>query len=184
MINQLIQFCSYLGGGFNGDYSLWALHHESIVIGNFWLWQFFGRLHPMIVHFPIGLLVVVLVLEVFSLRRSNNELRPAINVLLVIGALSAVLAVAFLTLPGFPDIIARSNDTVIGWTYLMGLLWGIGGLTYGLGIRYLGMSLGNSVILGYCAAFGSLIPPIFYNYYPQEGKISFSDMMDICPFAV
>jgi L-rhamnose-H+ transport protein len=33
------------------------------------------------------------------------------------------------------------------------------------------------VILGYCAAFGSLIPPIFYNYYPQEGKISFSDMM-------
>jgi L-rhamnose-H+ transport protein len=59
----------------------------------------------------------------------------------------------------------------------MGVLWGIGGLTYGLGIRYLGMSLGNSVILGYCAAFGSLIPPIFYNYYPQTGKISFSDMM-------
>lgn len=84
---------------------------------------------------------------------------------------------AFLTLPSFSDIIAQANASVIGWTYLMGLLWGIGGLTYGLGIRYLGMSLGNSVILGYCAAFGSLIPPIFYNYYPQDGKISFSDMM-------
>lgn len=85
---------------------------------------------------------------------------------------------AFLTVPGFADIISDSDSTIFGWTYTMGVLWGIGGLTYGLGIRYLGMSLGNSVILGYCAAFGSLIPPIFYNYYPQAGKVSFSDMMD------
>ncbi|HEY9490120.1 MAG TPA: L-rhamnose/proton symporter RhaT, partial [Chryseosolibacter sp.] len=84
---------------------------------------------------------------------------------------------AFLTIPGFADIIKQSEFTVFSWTYLMGVLWGIGGLTYGLGIRFLGMSLGNSVILGYCAAFGSLIPPIFYNYFPQEGKVSFSDMM-------
>jgi L-rhamnose-H+ transport protein len=84
---------------------------------------------------------------------------------------------AFLTIPGFGDIIKQAEFTVFSWTYVMGVLWGIGGLTYGLGIRFLGMSLGNSVILGYCAAFGSLIPPIFYNYFPQEGKISFSHMM-------
>ena len=84
---------------------------------------------------------------------------------------------AALTIPGFMDIIRASEFTVFAWTYAMGVLWGIGGLTYGLGIRFLGMSLGNSVILGYCAAFGSLIPPIFYNYFPQDGKISFSDMM-------
>ena len=84
---------------------------------------------------------------------------------------------AFLTIPGFGDIIQQSESTVFTWTYIMGVMWGIGGLTYGLGIRFLGMSLGNSVILGYCAAFGSLIPPIFYNYFPQEGKISFSYMM-------
>lgn len=84
---------------------------------------------------------------------------------------------AVLTIPGFQDIIGDTDITVFSWTYVMGVLWGIGGLTYGLGIRFLGMSLGNSVILGYCAAFGSLIPPIFYNYYPQDGKISFSDMM-------
>jgi L-rhamnose-H+ transport protein len=59
----------------------------------------------------------------------------------------------------------------------MGILWGIGGLTYGLGIRYLGMSLGNSVILGYCAAFGALIPTLYYNYFPKEGKVSFSQML-------
>lgn len=84
---------------------------------------------------------------------------------------------AALTVPGFTGIIGSSDPTVFSWTYTMGILWGIGGLTYGLGIRFLGMSLGNSVILGYCAAFGSLIPPIYYNYFPQEGKISFSDMM-------
>src|SRR5690606_21714336 len=33
------------------------------------------------------------------------------------------------------------------------------------------------VILGYCAAFGSLIPPIYYNYFPADGKISFSYML-------
>jgi len=84
---------------------------------------------------------------------------------------------AALTIPGFADIIDQAEFTVFRWTYIMGVLWGIGGLTYGLGIRFLGMSLGNSVILGYCAAFGSLIPPLYYNYFPQPGKISFSYMM-------
>src|ERR1700690_2052630 len=46
-------------------------------------------------------------------------------------------------------------------TYLMGALWGLGGLTFGLTMRYLGMSLGMAVALGYCAAFGTLMPPIF-----------------------
>lgn len=84
---------------------------------------------------------------------------------------------ALFTIPGFMDIIEKADRTVFSLTYIMGVLWGIGGLTYGLGIRYLGMSLGNSVILGYCAAFGSLIPPIYYHYFPQPGKISISYMM-------
>lgn len=84
---------------------------------------------------------------------------------------------ASLTLPGFPDIISNTDSSTLFWTYTMGVLWGIGGLTYGLGIRYLGMSLGNSVILGYCAAFGSLIPPIYYNYAQTAGKVTFSDML-------
>src|SRR5690606_8916880 len=43
--------------------------------------------------------------------------------------------------------------------------------------RYFVMSSGNSLILGYCAAFGSMIPPLYYNYFPQAGKVSLSDMM-------
>jgi L-rhamnose-H+ transport protein len=75
---------------------------------------------------------------------------------------------AWLTVPGFLDIIAASSGTIIGFTFLMGLLWGIGGLSYGLGVRYLGMSLGNSVVLGFCSAFGALVPSIYYNFSPQD----------------
>jgi L-rhamnose-H+ transport protein len=41
-----------------------------------------------------------------------------------------------------------------------GMLWGIGGLTFGLSMRYLGVSLGQSLALGTCSAFGTLIPAI------------------------
>jgi L-rhamnose-H+ transport protein len=41
---------------------------------------------------------------------------------------------------------------------LFGILWGFGGLTFGLSLRYLGVALGQSIALGLCAAFGTLIP--------------------------
>jgi len=85
--------------------------------------------------------------------------------------------VAWLTVPGFAEIIAASSDQILFFTFTMGLLWGVGGLSYGLGIRYLGMSLGNSVILGFCAAFGAIVPSIYYNINPTEGKVSFTDML-------
>lgn len=84
---------------------------------------------------------------------------------------------AYLTIPGFADIIRNSSSAIISLTFLMGVLWGIGGLTYGLGVRYLGMSLGNSVVLGFCSALGALMPAIFYDFYPVEGKTSFTQML-------
>ncbi|MEO5601969.1 MAG: DUF1549 domain-containing protein [Cyclobacteriaceae bacterium] len=65
----------------------------ALIPANFWLWQFLGRLHPMIVHFPIGLLIVALILECFTINRKKPELRSAINIVLIIGAISAVVAV-------------------------------------------------------------------------------------------
>ena len=41
-----------------------------------------------------------------------------------------------------------------------GILWGFGGLTFGLSLRYLGVALGQSIALGLCAAFGTLVPPV------------------------
>jgi L-rhamnose-H+ transport protein len=65
-----------------------------------------------------------------------------------------------LTIPDWQGIIQASGGSVIRNTYIMGLLWGIGGLTYGLAIRYLGMSLGNSVLLGITSVVGSLGLPV------------------------
>ena len=45
-------------------------------------------------------------------------------------------------------------------------------------MRYLGMSLGNSVLLGFTSAFGALAPSIYYNFHPQEGKTTFSDLLN------
>ena len=60
----------------------------------------------------------------------------------------------------FAVIRAQSWNTLFV-TYLFGVMWGMGGLTFGLTMRYLGMSLGMGVALGYCTVFGTLLPPIF-----------------------
>ncbi len=54
-----------------------------------------------------------------------------------------------------------------------GILWGFGGLTFGLSLRYLGVALGQSIALGLCAAFGTLLPPIIagQNLFSTTGGI-------------
>jgi L-rhamnose-H+ transport protein len=84
---------------------------------------------------------------------------------------------AWLTIPGFWEMIFTGETSVLGFTYMYGVLWGIGGLTYGLGVRYLGVALGSSIILGLCMVFGSLIPSIYYDFFPAEGKDTFSVMV-------
>lgn len=85
---------------------------------------------------------------------------------------------AYLTIADFPAIIAATHGKILLLTYFFGVLWGIGGLTYGLGVRYLGVSLGSSIILGLCSVFGALIPSVYYNFEPKAGKDSFSDMLN------
>jgi L-rhamnose-H+ transport protein len=77
---------------------------------------------------------------------------------------------AWLTIPGFAEIIKGTNGHILLLTYFFGVLWGIGGLTYGLGVRYLGVALGSSIILGLCSVFGALIPSIYYDFFPVAGK--------------
>ena len=99
----------------------------------------------------------------------------------IVGGLFSWLIVpplaAYLTIPGFADIIRGADSSTIGMAYLFGVLWGIGGLTYGLGVRYLGVSLGSSIILGLCMVFGALIPSIYYDLFPAEGKDTFSMLL-------
>jgi L-rhamnose-H+ transport protein len=88
------------------------------------------------------------------------------------------LLAAFFTIPNFVEVISRNSDLVKSVTFTMGMLWGIGGLTYGLGVRYLGMSLGNSIVLSFCSAFGALVPAIYYDFNPIDGKTSFTSMLN------
>ncbi|MHA8050016.1 L-rhamnose/proton symporter RhaT [Aquirufa sp. ROCK-SH2] len=68
---------------------------------------------------------------------------------------------AYLTIPDFMGIIQQTESDILFWTYAFGVLWGIGGLTFGLAMRYLGMSLGMSIALSLCSIFGALVPPIY-----------------------
>lgn len=68
---------------------------------------------------------------------------------------------ALITIPHFLAIIFATSSSTLFWTYSFGVLWGIGGLTFGLAMRYLGMSLGMSIALSLCSIVGSLLPPIF-----------------------
>ena len=62
----------------------------------------------------------------------------------------------------FPDLIEiyKSNPGAMLQAIGYGILWGVGGLTFGLSMRYLGIALGQSISLGTCAAFGTLIPAV------------------------
>jgi len=63
-------------------------------------------------------------------------------------------------------VLKQQSTSTLWWAYFFGAMWGFGGLTFGLTMRYLGMSLGMGVALGYCAAFGTLLPPIFKLFIP------------------
>jgi L-rhamnose-H+ transport protein len=69
--------------------------------------------------------------------------------------------VGLLTCPGLVGVLRSATSKTLLSTYLCGVLWGIGGLTFGLSMRYLGLSLGMALSLGFCAVFGTLVPPIF-----------------------
>jgi len=81
--------------------------------------------------------------------------------------LIAPWVVALLTVPGVLGILRAAEWSTLFWCYFFGVLWGVGGLTFGLSVRYLGMSLGYAITLGFCAAFGTLIPPIFAGGLPE-----------------
>ncbi len=70
-------------------------------------------------------------------------------------------------------IISEAPASAKLMAMFFGVLWGFGGLTFGLSLRYLGVALGQSIALGLCAAFGTLLPPIIAgdNLFSTTGGI-------------
>ncbi len=80
----------------------------------------------------------------------------------------APMVFATLLVPNLWTMLGAAPGWPLFWAYFFGVMWGFGGLTFGLTMRYLGIALGMAVALGFCAAFGTLVPPIFSG---QLGKI-------------
>jgi L-rhamnose-H+ transport protein len=59
------------------------------------------------------------------------------------------------------ELISPDNGFNVLMTMLFGVLWGVGGLTFGLSMRYLGVALGQSIALGTCAGLGTILTPLF-----------------------
>ncbi|MBN1790542.1 MAG: L-rhamnose/proton symporter RhaT [Bacteroidales bacterium] len=72
------------------------------------------------------------------------------------------LLFAWLTVPSgtLGSIISQAPASSKWMAVFYGVLWGVGGLTFGLTMRYLGVALGQSIALGLCAAIGTLVPPV------------------------
>ena len=54
------------------------------------------------------------------------------------------------------------------WPVFWGILWGVGGLTFGLSMRYLGVALGQSISLVTCAGLGTILGPVLLNIFFPE----------------
>lgn len=82
---------------------------------------------------------------------------------------------AWLTVPSgtLGSILSQSPASAKWWAVFYGALWGVGGLTFGLSMRYLGVALGQSIALGLCAGIGTLVPPLV------NGQNLFSDRAGI-----
>lgn len=67
------------------------------------------------------------------------------------------------------ELFTADNSFRIWMTILFGALWGVGGLTFGLSMRYLGVALGQSISLGTCAGLGTILGPVMLNIFFPEG---------------
>ena len=75
--------------------------------------------------------------------------------------------VAFVVSPNVLSVLHQTKWETLFWCYVFGAMWGVGGLTWGLMIRYLGVGLGLAVGCGVCASVGTLAPPIFRGELPS-----------------
>jgi L-rhamnose-H+ transport protein len=72
------------------------------------------------------------------------------------------IGVSLILLPNFHDFYAFMGTPLLLRVALFGAMWGIGNVSYGLTMRYLGMSLGIGVAIGVTLIVGTLVPPVMH----------------------
>ena len=82
---------------------------------------------------------------------------------LIQGIFSWIIAPAIFSamlVPGTIGILHAASSGTLWYAFFWGAMWGIGGLLFGLGVRYLGIALGYTIALGFSTACGTLVPPL------------------------
>lgn len=77
------------------------------------------------------------------------------------------VAISLIFVPDLGELLVSLTLKDWVWPFIFGVLWGIGGVTFGLTMRYLGLSLGMALALGLTAFFGTLVPPVYYGHMAQ-----------------
>jgi L-rhamnose-H+ transport protein len=100
----------------------------------------------------------------------------------------APAVLGLLLVPGLPALLRQAPTATLWHSILWGVLWGVGGLTFGLSIRYLGIALGYAIALGFCTAFGTLMPPLFSGQmatiiHQRGGQVILLGVL-VCLFAI
>jgi L-rhamnose-H+ transport protein len=100
----------------------------------------------------------------------------------------APLLICLIFVPGTFSILHDAPRHVIYSAIFWGMLWGVGGLTFGLSVRYLGIALGYAIALGFCTAFGTLIPPMMHGQlmaiaHERSGQVVIGGVV-LCLFAI
>ncbi len=78
----------------------------------------------------------------------------------VVGLIVVPWVLALTTSPNVIEVLRQSPGKTLAYCCACGAMWGVGGLTWGLMIRYLGVGLGLAIGCGLCSATGTLIPPV------------------------
>ena len=107
----------------------------------------------------------------------------------VVGLVLFPLALALATVPDLFGVISRTPAKTLLACAGFGALWGIGGLTWGLMIRYLGVGLGLAIGCGLCSATGTLLPPVFKGeilslIFDAQGQMATSKLVTLAGVAV
>lgn len=80
--------------------------------------------------------------------------------------LALPVIVAYLTIPHLHQVLAEAPASAMQSSFLLGILYGIGGTAFGLAIRYVGFSLTYAISVGISCVLGTLLPPLY------EGKLA------------
>lgn len=86
----------------------------------------------------------------------------------------APLLLGWLTVPGFFHILAMAPADVFWGAFLLGALYGFGGMSFGFAIKHIGYSLTYTIAIGISAVLGTLTPLLLrgtlVEYFTRQGS--------------